>query len=499
MKTESTDTIDYQSIETAMEKIDRIKNAIGILDWDITVNIPLGSIEGRSKEIVELTNIVHDRLEQLEALDILKIVELEKLDPWQNANLYETARTIREATFIDETLRQKTILARTKCESEWREARKNSDYARLKPYLQEVLSCVQQTATRKAELLNITPYDALIDIYDPGGKEADITPVFDKLKKELPTLISLIVEKQKAEKTLPLPPIDQAIQEKLALKLMTLMEFDFNKGRLDLSEHPMCGGTADDIRITNRYKKDSLLEGVRGVMHETGHALYEYHLPQKYKNQPVGKARGMSLHESQSLFMENQVGKTRAFCYFLAKLLRDDFNMVGEAFSEENLYKLQTRVTPSFIRTEADEVTYPLHVILRYEIEKMLIDETASLDDLPTIWNAKMKEYLNITPSSDATGCLQDIHWPCGCFGYFPSYTNGAVITAMLMDQARKTFDIEKDMRLGLFTNINNFLIDAVRKHGSLESSKRILFNATGRENPDPDCYINYLKNKFLD
>lgn len=491
-------TIDYQSLERAMEKITRITNVINILHWDIIVNIPTESVEERSKDIVELTNIVHDRLKNLEAFDISKISEVENLDAWRSANIKETARTIRETTFIDEELRKKTITAGARCECKWRETRKNSDYESLKPYLQEVLSCTRQIAIKKAELLNTTPYDALIDIYDPDGKECDITPVFDKLKKELPSLISLIVEKQKSNKILPLPPMDLETQKRLAIKLMKFMEFDFTKGRIDESEHPMFNGTSSDLRITNRYRENNMLVGVRGVMHETGHALYEYHLPEKYKNQPVGKARGMSLHESQSLFMENQVGKTKEFCYFLAKLLRDDFNMTGEALSENNLHRLQTRVTPSLIRVEADEVTYPMHVILRYEIEKALIDEDISLDDLPGLWNTKMKEYLNITPTSDAEGCLQDIHWTQGSFGYFPSYTNGAIIASMLMDSARKTFDVAKDIQAGDFSKINSFLTDSVRKHGSLESSKNILLNATGSPTPDPDCYIRYLKNKFL-
>ncbi len=492
----------YTLLEQELEQISQINNVISILYWDIAVNIPQGAIDSRTNEISLLSSMAHSRLQSKKLAELVESVSenLNMLDIWQLANLQETKRRIVESTCIDYDLRKRYVTASAKCELIWRNARKNNDYLSLKPYLQTVLDCTQEMAKSKAATLNCTVYDALLDTYDPDRKLDEIKITFNNIKKNIPQLIAQIVEKQSKEHVLPIvDTINKEQQKLIAKRLMAIMEFDCTKGRLDESTHPFCQGTPDDIRLTNRYDERNFISGIMGIMHETGHALYEQNLPSKYKNQPVGKAKGMAVHESQSLFMEMQVGRSREFCEFLSMLLKDEFGFKGQEYSGENLYKLMTRVKPSFIRVEADEVTYPMHVIIRLELEELLISGDLTLDDLPYYWNNKMQEYLGITPPTDTDGCLQDIHWPMGSFGYFPSYTNGAIIASMLMKKAQEVnHNIKKEITKGEFTGINQFLNNNLRNYGSLKSTGELIKDATGEDQIQSEIFLNYLKQKYL-
>jgi carboxypeptidase Taq len=241
------------------------------------------------------------------------------------------------------------------------------------------------------------------------------------------------------------------------------------------------------------------MTGIFGIIHETGHGLYQQNLPVLYRDQPVGQAKGMAFHESQSLIMECQACITPEFMQFLAKLLRDDFGLKGAAYSAENLYKLQTRVKPSLIRVDADEVTYPLHVILRFEIEKAIIKDNLQAEDIPALWNAKMKEYVGIFPPTDSDGCMQDIHWPAGSLGYFPAYTNGAIIGSMLMKAAQAKYpSLKKQLSEGNFQDLNTYLNEKLRCWGSVKDSGNLLQTATGYTRINPGIFIEYLQGKYL-
>ncbi|WP_417905211.1 carboxypeptidase M32 [Candidatus Tisiphia endosymbiont of Micropterix aruncella] len=492
----------YTLLEQELEQISQINNVINILYWDIAVNIPQGAIDSRTNEISLLSSMAHSRLQSKKLAELVEAVSenLNMLDIWQLANLQETKRRIVESSCIDDDLRKMYVTASAKCELIWRNARKNNDYLSLKPYLQTVLDCVQEMAKSKAAILNCTKYDALLDTYDPDRKLDEIKVVFNNIKKTIPQLIAQIVEKQSQEHVLPIvDSINKEQQKLIAKRLMAIMGFNCTKGRLDESAHPFCMGTPDDIRLTNRYDEHNFISGIMGIMHETGHALYEQNLPNKYKNQPVGKAKGMAVHESQSLFMEMQVGRSGEFCQYLSKLLKDEFEFKGLEYSAENLYKLMTRVKPSFIRVEADEVTYPMHVIVRFELEELLISGDLTLDDLPYHWNNKMQEYLGITPPTDTNGCLQDIHWPMGSFGYFPSYTNGAIIASMLMKKAQEVnHNIKKEITRGEFNGVNQFLNDNLRSYGSLKSTSKLIKNATGEDQIQSEIFLKYLQQKYL-
>jgi carboxypeptidase Taq len=263
--------------------------------------------------------------------------------------------------------------------------------------------------------------------------------------------------------------------------LMEHIGFDFDHGRLDISLHPFCGGVPDDVRITTRYFEHDFAQSLMGVLHETGHAMYERNLPAAWRLQPVGEARGMAMHESQSLLVEMQVCRGPEFLGFAAPLMRDAFSGEGAAWDTRNLSRLYTKVEPGFIRVDADEVTYPAHVILRYRLERALIAGDMRIADIPTAWNEGMEELLGITPPSDREGCLQDIHWFHGSFGYFPTYTMGALAAAQIFAAATKAEPgIKPAISRGDFAPLMRWLAANIHGRASIGSTDDILTEATG-------------------
>jgi carboxypeptidase Taq len=280
---------------------------------------------------------------------------------------------------------------------------------------------------------------------------------------------------------------------------MKRVGFDFDHGRLDISLHPFCGGTPDDVRITTRYDEADFRGALMGVLHETGHALYERGLPIEWRRQPVGDARGMAMHESQSLLMEMQACRSREFTAFLAPLLRETFGGTGPVWEADNLYRLGTQVRRSLIRVDADEVTYPAHVILRYRLERAMIAGDLALADLPAAWNDGMKELLGIVPPDDRQGCLQDIHWYDGAWGYFPTYTMGAMIAAQLFDAAKRANPgLLEELGAGDFARLLGWLRAHVHGKGSSRTTTEIVAEATGHP-LDAAVFEAHLRRRYLD
>ena len=262
---------------------------------------------------------------------------------------------------------------------------------------------------------------------------------------------------------------------------MSKLGFDFDHGRLDESQHPFCGGLPDDVRITTRYDESEVTSALMGVLHETGHALYEAGLPKAWRSQPVGDSLGMTVHESQSLLIEMQVCRSREFLAFLSPLLAEQFGG-SEAFEADNLYKDAIWVERGLIRVDADEVTYPLHIILRYRLEQALLADDLALKDLPGAWNDGMADLVGITPEDDAKGCLQDIHWPGGAIGYFPCYTLGAIAAGQLFDAVQQALpDIQDKIAQGDFSGLLGWLRKNVHERGSTVDMQTLLKDATGQ------------------
>jgi carboxypeptidase Taq len=297
----------------------------------------------------------------------------------------------------------------------------------------------------------------------------------------------------------PQGPFPEEAQEALGRRLMAAVGFDFDHGRLDVSLHPFCGGVRDDVRITTRYDESDFAKALMGVLHETGHAMYERGLPAEWRLQPVGQARGMALHESQSLLVEMQVCRGPAFLGYLAPLAAEAFGGGGPAWSARNLLRLANRVQPGFIRVDADEVTYPAHVILRTRLERAMIAGDLAPADLPGAWNEAMAELLGLTPPDDRLGCLQDIHWYDGAWGYFPTYTLGAMTAAQLYAAALEAVpEIPETIGKGDFAPLMDWLEAHVHAKGSLLSAEELLTEATGRP-LDPGVFKAHLRARYLD
>jgi carboxypeptidase Taq len=422
------------------------------------------------------------------------------LDDWRAANLREMRRLWRHASAVPTSLVEALTQQAARTEMAWRTARTVGDFAGVAPLLAALLALVRETAAAKADALGVSPYDALLDQYDPGLRSAQIDVVFDDLAAFLPPFLDEVLAHQAAQPAplWPEGPFSLDVQKRIARRFMSALGFDFEHGRLDETFHPFCGGLPEDVRVTSRYDEADFFGGLMAVLHETGHALYEQGLPSPWRRQPVGQARGMSLHESQSLLIEMQVCRSRAFFDYAAPLLAEAFGGDGPAWSADNLFRLATQVARGFIRVDADEVTYPAHVILRYRLEKAMIAGTLDVPDLPAAWNEGMAALLGVTPPDDRLGCLQDIHWYGGDFGYFPTYTLGAMTAAHLFAAARRDLPaLDDDIRHGRFDSLVTWLRRHVHSEASRLEGEALLARATGRP-LDSGIFKDHLRHRYL-
>ncbi|MCA9677250.1 MAG: carboxypeptidase M32 [Kofleriaceae bacterium] len=492
----------YTELERRFHRLYALRNANNVLQWDWAAMMPTGGAEARAEQVAAIKVVCHEQISDPAVGDLLDRAEEERagLDAWQAANLAEMRRQWIHETALDARLVEAMSRACSACEQQWRRARPAADFAMVQPQLAEVLALVREAGAAKAARLGCSTYDALLDEFEPGGRAAEIEPVFAHLAEVLPPLRAKVVERQAAAGPVlrPAGPFPVERQRALGLAVMKTLGFDFDHGRLDTSLHPFSGGVPDDVRITTRYDEADWVQALMGVIHETGHAQYERGLPPAWRYQPVGQSRGMSTHEGQSLLMEMQAGRSRAFLDYLAPLAREHLGGDGPAWAPDNLHRLYTAVHPGFIRVDADEVTYPSHVILRFRLERALIGGDLALADLPAAWNAGMQELLGITPPSDREGCLQDIHWYDGAWGYFPTYTLGAMTAAQLYDAAGRALPgLDDAIRGGDFGPLLGWLRANVHGHGSKLSARGLLEHATGRA-LDPAVFVRHLERRYL-
>lgn len=379
----------------------------------------------------------------------------------------------------------------------WRTQRANNDWTGFEKNWAEVVKLSQEEAQIRADANGTTPYDAMLNVYEPGTTSASLDTLFSDVKTWLPSLIDEAIEKQKSNNILlPNGHYPAEKQKALGLQVMKLLQFDFEHGRLDESVHPFCGGVPTDVRITTRYDESEFMQSLMGIVHETGHARYEQGLPKELAGTPAGEARSMGIHESQSLFFEMQIGRNNAFIDHLARLASNHFS--GNEFAKDNLAKIYTRVEKGFIRVDADELTYPAHVILRYEIERDLMNGVIKHTDVPELWNEKMKAYLGLsTEGNFKNGCMQDIHWTDGSFGYFPSYTLGAMYAAQFMAAMKKTIDVDGVIQSGDLSPIFTWLSDNIWSKGSLLTTDELVKQATG-ETLNAQHFQAHLKSRYL-
>ena len=492
----------YESLEERFRTIGNLRHAESMLSWDEAVMMPSGGGKVRADALAALAGTVHS-LEAAQDLADLTEAALEREDdPWRRANLDQMARVSRRARALPEDLVTALTRASAASEQTWRTARAANDFDAVAGGLEEVLALTRERGKALAQAAGdgTEPYDALLDEYEPGLTRATIDPIFAQLRDVLPDLIDRAIARQAAAEA-PRGPFPIDAQADLGRTLMRQLGFDFERGRLDVSHHPFCGGEPDDARITTRYDEDDFLKSLFAVLHETGHALYEQGLPAAWRGQPVGRAGGMALHESQSLLMEMQVCRSAPFLAFVAPIVRQAFGADDDddAWSAANLARLATRVERSFIRVDADEATYPLHIVLRYEIETALLDGSLAVADIPDAWDEKMRTYLGIGTAGNFTdGCMQDVHWFAGLIGYFPTYTLGAVTAAQLWQAARAALPGAQDaIGAGDFSPLLRWLRGNVHSQGRVMSGGELIARATGKP-LGTGAFLDHLRARYL-
>ncbi|MEJ4044307.1 carboxypeptidase M32 [Erwinia sp. SLM-02] len=489
----------YANLTRTFQRLSRFGHLAAITGWDMQTMMPAGGSRARGEALAELSVLRHEILTARQVGEWLDQAKQEDLDDVAQANLYEMHRAWQQASLLPASLVEAKSIAGSRCEHAWRQQRPANDWAGFAANLKEVVKLSREEAEIRAQANGCSRYDALLDIFEPGMTSAKLDSTFGDLKQWLPDLLQKIVEQQSKEAVIvPAGPFPQEKQKELGLAIMTLLGFDFNAGRLDVSAHPFCGGVPQDVRITTRYKSEEFISAMMGVIHETGHARYEQNLPQQWADQPVALARSTAIHESQSLFFEKQLGRSPEFLSLIQPLA---VRLLGErgGMATDNFIALNQRVKPGLIRVDADEVSYPAHVILRYEIERALIAGDIEVDDIPTLWQEKMQHWLGInTAGNYRDGCMQDIHWTDGAFGYFPTYTLGAMYAAQLFQALKRAIpQVNELIAQGDLQPVFNWLQQNIWQHGSRFSTRQLIENATG-EDLNPLWFRQHLESRYL-
>jgi carboxypeptidase Taq len=472
-----------------------------LLGWDLETHMPEKGAEMRAKQMSTLARLSHEMMtgpKMTEAVARLREPGVaETLDQPTQALIREVGRNFDKSKKTPPELLQAMVETTAKAHTVWVEARANKDFKRFEPLLGEIVTLNR----RLADALGYedSPYDALLDEYEPGLTVKQLDPLFAKLKSDIVPLLKAIQESGITPDTSVLtggtfPAEDQIRFSKEVLKAMG---FDFAAGRLDLSAHPFSSGSSTtDVRLTTRVDEHDVFSALSSSMHEGGHGMYEQGINPEFNRTPLAEGTSLGIHESQSRMWENQVGRSRAFWEAFFPKLQQSFPDM-KAVSLDAFYRAINRVKPSFIRVESDEVTYNLHILVRYEIEKAVIEGRMQVSEIPEAWNAKMKEYLGITPPDVSQGCLQDIHWSHGSFGYFPTYTLGNLYAAQFFHTAKDRIpDLEKQIAQGNLSPLKNWLNREIHWVGKSEDAATIVQRVTN-EPLNANYFVRYLWAKY--
>lgn len=495
---------DYEHLHQISRTARILAGVSSILDWDQETYMPSDSAGIRAEQLKVLAGITHkhktgkkfaNHLAKLIDLKTGKILE-KNISERQQAAL----RLWRRDYLIDKALPQKFVEDFAKLTSQsmnvWRNAKKENAFHQFAPFLEKIVNMVR----KKADLIGYKehPYDALLDLYEPDITTREVTTLFKDLRRSIAPLLKKIMASKSHDDSFLFGKFSHEQQMKFGHLLLNAMEYDFSKGRLDLSAHPFSSAShPTDSRITTRIHPTSLMSNISAIMHECGHALYEMGLPVEEYGSPLGEALSLGMHESQSRFWETRIGLSKPFWGYFLPLLKGHFKGKLDSVSLDAFYAAINKVEPSLIRIEADEVTYPLHVVLRFEIELELIEGKLSVRDLPEAWHVKIHELLGVTPKTNSEGCLQDIHWSMGAFGYFPTYALGTMYASHLFKGFEKNHpNWKENVSKGELGFIKNWLHGAVYQHGRRFPSKELLQKATGKPF-SADAFVDYLTDKY--
>jgi carboxypeptidase Taq len=495
----TTTTPVYDELAATWTRLHHFGHLQSLASWDQAANMPPKGNEARAAALAEMAALLHRMRTEPKLRTQLATAEQEPLSDLQRANLREMQRQWRASNALPESLVQRQQMATSRCEHAWRKQRPANDWAGFVENFREVLKLAREEAALLSAQTGLSKYDALMDRFEPGMRCAQVDRVFGEVRQWLPGLIQQVIAKQAREPVIePVGPFPVAAQRQLCEQVMRRLGFDFEGGRLDVSTHPFCGGVPEDVRMTTRFSESDFLGSLMGTIHETGHGRYEQNLPRELLGQPVSQARSMALHESQSLSFEMQLGSHPGFIRQLAPLVAQAFG-AQPAFEPTNLQRLITRVKPGFIRVEADEVTYPAHVILRYEIERPLIEGQIEPEDVPALWDAKMMELLGVdTRGNFSNGPLQDVHWPESLFGYFPCYSLGAMYAAQWFAAMRRSMPgLDQSIAAGDLAPVFGWLQANIWSQASRWTTDELARRASG-EALNPAHFRAHLEARYL-
>lgn len=491
----------HQALVDQFKRIGRLTDIKALLDWDQETQMPEGAVEARAEQMALIAGLEHEWLVSDRTRELLD-PSMEGAAPANGAaaaTIREAKRAYERAVRIPQALVERFAMESTRAKSAWQKARKASDFARFAPHLTTLVEIKREMA----ECIGYAtePYAALMDEFEPGADPMKLEPIFAELRGRLTALFERIRDRIRPEDDALLRrryPIEG--QKALVKRLAEVVHYSFERGRIDVSVHPFCTtiGGADDVRITVRYDERFLPASLFGLLHEAGHALYEQGLPSgEHRFSPIGRAVSLGIHESQSRLWENFIGRGRAFSGVLLSEARAFFPECLTDVTEEQWYSAVNAVKPSLIRVEADELTYNLHVILRFELERALFSGKLAIRDVPAAWNEKMRKTLGIEPPNDADGCLQDIHWSLGAFGYFPTYALGNLYAAQFFEKAKRDVpNLDRETAAGRLMPLLEWLRENIHRHGRLYMAEDLVKRITGRP-LSVEPLARYLEEKF--
>ncbi|MCB1122655.1 MAG: carboxypeptidase M32 [Verrucomicrobiae bacterium] len=485
-------------LSSKLEKQHTLGSVLSLLGWDEQVNLPPESVDQRARQMATLSELHHQATSNPEIGKLLDQLEqdAEALLPEEKAFVRHCRKDYDRATRLPADYVAEKATLDSEAYHAWVNARKNNDFAAFAPYLKRQIEMCIRGAGYLGQADN--PYDYQIDLFDPGMNAKTIEGLFEKLKEQLVPLAQSILSSPIKARNEELRGFPVDLQRDFLTEVTKTLGFDYQRGRIDVAVHPFCSGNAKDTRMTTRFNEDVPLDSLFSSIHETGHGLYEQGLPHEHLHNPLGEAVGMGIHESQSRLWENQVSRSREFWTYFEPRYREIFPEQLAGLSSEDLYLAINAVTLCPIRVDSDEVTYNLHIILRFELEKKLFSGELSVDDLPTEWNRLSQEIIGLTPPSDREGVLQDVHWSGGSFGYFPSYCLGNMIAAQLWYKVLEDIPgLTGDFAIGEFDRLLGWLRENIHQHGKRYDTLDLVTRVTG-EPINPDFLIRYLKDRYV-
>lgn len=490
-----------RQLKEHLSRVSDLGNAAAVLGWDQETYMPPRGAEARARQLATLSRLAHEFFTSDEVGELLDALEPHARDlPYDSfeASLVRvTKRDYEKEKKIPGELVEELTRAASLGREAWKEARETSNFAKFQPHLEKIVDLTIQ----KAEAIGYEEhiYDALLDDYEPGMRASQVREIFDDLKVRLVPVVKAIANREQPDDSILKRGYDEQAQWDFGVEVIKDFGFDFQRGRQDLSAHPFTTSfSVNDVRITTRVQKDFLPSALFGTLHECGHALYDQGVDAALDRTPLGSGASLGVHESQSRLWENLVGRSRPFWERYYARLKQRFPEQLRDVELEPFYRAVNRVEPSFIRVEADEVTYNLHIMLRFELELALVERKLSIGDLPEIWSTKMREYLGIVPPNDALGVLQDIHWSQGLIGYFPTYSLGNLLSAQLFRSAQKDLNLFDQIRSGQFHDLLAWMRDKIHKYGRKFLPMELIQRATGRT-LEAESYLEYIREKYSD